>query len=155
MTSQEPDIILYQNEKNSLYSNPLEGYFTLHPPRPPFQMTKTSNWRGYVATWEIVEDRIFLIELDGNIKGMGTFKMKDLFPESPKRVFADWINEIIKIPKGNQLHYVHMGYMSIYEQEILLTMEKGIVIKRLIIDNTKKDPKSIFDPPKPPSPPKL
>lgn len=40
-------------------------------------------------------------------------------------VFADWFSGDITIPKGKMIEYVHMGYMSRYEKELVLTLEKG------------------------------
>jgi hypothetical protein len=40
-------------------------------------------------------------------------------------VFADWFSGDITIPKGNMIEYVHMGYMSRYEKELVLTIENG------------------------------
>lgn len=40
-------------------------------------------------------------------------------------VFADWFNGDLTIPKGKMIEYVHMGYMSRYEKELVLTIEKG------------------------------
>jgi len=37
------------------------------------------------------------------------------------------------------LHYVHMGYGSVYESEILVKIEDGTVTKSRIIDNRNKD----------------
>lgn len=155
MTAQEPDIIFYQNERYLLYSNPLEGYFKLHAPRPPFQMTKTSNWRGYVATWEIVDKHIYLKTLDGMLSGMQPITLKNLFPELSDKIFANWVTDVLIIPKGKILQYHHMGYMSIYEHEIHLKFEKGILIDQKIVDNTKKDLNAMMQPLKPPEPPKL
>ena len=44
----------------------------------------------------------------------------------------------LRIPQGKQLRYVHMGYGSIDEKEIILTFENGKLTKENIIDNTKK-----------------
>ncbi len=38
------------------------------------------------------------------------------------------------------MEYVHVGYASIYEKEIHVEVEKGIVKKTETIDNSKKYP---------------
>ncbi len=53
--------------------------------------------------------------------------MATLFPDFPDRVFAHWYSGTIRIPQGKMLEYVRMGYGSIYERDILLEMEKGVI----------------------------
>lgn len=163
ITSQEPDIIKYNGKMMSVFSNPLEKYFTSHPPRPEFQMTKTSNWRGYIATWEIdLDKKLYLTQIEGLIKGGTKVNLKLLFPNATSKVFADWVSETLVIPEGKCLKYVHMGYGSIFEHEYLLTITNGVLTHESLKDNTKifhkikdLDP---LEPPKfdlkPPQPPK-
>lgn len=44
------------------------------------------------------------------------------------RVFAHWYSGTIRVPKGKQLKYVHAGYGSIYEQDVLLDLDRGVVV---------------------------
>ena len=39
------------------------------------------------------------------------------------------------IPQGKLLHYVHMGFGSIYEKELHIKIEAGVVTKQRVIDN--------------------
>ena len=34
--------------------------------KPHFQAPSTALWRGYVGSWEIVDDRLYLVELERN-----------------------------------------------------------------------------------------
>jgi len=88
----------------------------------------TACWRQYVGTWEIKDDKFYLVNLSGRYKFLG---------DTP--IFADWFTGTLRIPKGEMLHYVHMGYGSIYEQEIHIKIEDGFVKRSKTIDNRKKD----------------
>ena len=88
----------------------------------------TNCWRGYIGTWEIKDRKIFLIELKRNFKILG---------EEP--IFADWFTGILRIPRGKKIHHVHMGFGSIYEQELHIKIENGVVIKSRVVDNRGKD----------------
>ncbi|QHT68058.1 hypothetical protein GXP67_16130 [Rhodocytophaga rosea] len=57
--------------------------------------------------------------------------LKKLFPElyQEGKVEAGWFSGDIKIPKGKLLRYVHMGYMSTYEKELVISIENGLVIE--------------------------
>ena len=43
-----------------------------------------------------------------------------------------------RIPDGRMMEYAHMGYGSVYERDIVLTVEHGQVTHKVIIDNTKQ-----------------
>ena len=66
--------------------------------------------------------------------------MQNLFPYQDK-VFAGWFKVEIKIPEGKMLHYEHQGYLSIYEKDLLIQFETGLLISQREVDNTKT-----FDP---------
>jgi hypothetical protein len=84
----------------------------------------TACWRGYRGTWKIARKRLYLTHLSGR---------KRLTGKAP--LFADWVDDILRVPQGKLLRYVHMGFGSKYEQEIRLTIEKGVVTSRRVFDN--------------------
>jgi len=88
----------------------------------------TACWRGYIGTWEVKEGQFNLVNIKGRYKLIGD----DLIP-------ADWFSGVIRIPQGELLHYVHMGFGSVYEEEIHLKIEKGKVVKSRVVDNRNKD----------------
>ena len=45
----------------------------------------------------------------------------------------------MRIPDGKQLLYVHMGYCSKYERDILVRIEKGVVRETEVRINGKQD----------------
>jgi len=64
-TAQQPDVIMYKGKRYNLNSNPLEFYFKKHPDkRPKTDIINTSLWRGYVATFEVIKDQIYLISVE-------------------------------------------------------------------------------------------
>jgi hypothetical protein len=161
MTAQEPDVLIYEGDQKWIFSTPLESYFDKSHPRPEFQMTKTSNWRGYVATWELVNDQLFLNKLEGFLKGGGAASMQTVFPFATGPVFAEWVSQTLILPEGKQLKYVHMGFESVYEREIHLTIKRGKLTNKNVITNREDKNKKSFDPmdpstfPQPPAPPSL
>lgn len=62
-TGQEADIIRIQGKEYFLFSNPLEDHISRLPEaeRPYFRPLGTNNWRGYVATWEVAEGRLYMV----------------------------------------------------------------------------------------------
>src|SRR5690606_9919887 len=103
-----------------------------------FKFSNTACWRGYYGIWSLENDRLFLVELAGNIDGPdNTWEPVDLqylFPGQEK-VFANWFSDIIKIEKGDLLEYVHMGYASKYERDLFLVFEEGVKVDEYLIEN--------------------
>lgn len=87
----------------------------------------TGCWRGYIGTWKLEDGRLYLVEIGGRYK-----------VTSPEPIFADWVTAVLRIPHGDLLHYVHMGFGSVFEFETHLKIEKGIVVDERRIDNRGK-----------------
>ena len=90
-------------------------------------MFSSACWRGYVGTWELKGGKFYLVDLNGRFK-----------ITSDEPIFADWVTAVIRIPDGDLLHYVHMGFGSVYEFETHLKIESGLVIDERRIDNRDK-----------------
>jgi hypothetical protein len=141
-TAQFPDILVYKGEKLPVYSNPLESYFNKDNPRPKdlFIYSCTAVWRGYVASWKIEDGYLYLTKLvEGTCSSNAPeIPITRIFPGKEAPVKAVWFSGTLRVPMGKQLRYVHMGYGSIYEKDLFLSIENGKVVKESIIDNTKK-----------------
>ncbi|MDB4516635.1 hypothetical protein N9089_03460 [Crocinitomicaceae bacterium] len=84
-------------------------------------------WRGYVGTWEIANGKFYLKDLSGD------------FQLAVGPLFAQWFSGVLRVPRGEMLHYVHMGFGSVYEEELHIKIEKGHVVKTRVLDNRKKN----------------
>lgn len=133
-TAQYPDKIIYNGKEYNLHSNPLELYFEKHPDkRPKGGIMSTALWRGYIATFEVKDNQLFLqnIEIeyqDATSKESYNYKWKsvinEVFPDQ-KNIKIDWLTGLLVIPYGKLVNYVHMGYGSTYKNYILLEIDKG------------------------------
>lgn len=139
-TAQIPDFLIYEGDTLSIYANPLESYFENHS-RPDSLFSEigynsTACWRGYIAYWELKNDSLYLIEIQGDSI---TIDLSLIFKdrETNGKIFADWYSYSILNPYGKLLHYEHMGYGSIYEFEKEFVFEKGILTETKIYDNSK------------------
>lgn len=140
MTAQIPETLLYQGEEMAMCTNPLGTYFELGGFDPGFESLCTALWRGYVGRWEIIEGRLYLIGLGGTLKDGSEATLASVFPDNPDRVFAHWYTDEIRVPQGKQLEYVHMGYGSTYERDLLLNFEKGVLVSSRVQENGIADP---------------
>lgn len=52
---------------------------------------------------------------------------------------ADWFSGVLRVPQGELLRYVHMGFGSVYERELHISIDKGLVVSTDVILNPPKD----------------
>jgi hypothetical protein len=126
MTSQVADKIIIKGVSYYLFTNPLDEYWTKKNPKPEVRATTTSCWRGYIATWEISDGSLYLIDILFYTPH-GDAGLDYLFPENTMRVKAIWFTGILRIPIGDCLRYVHGGYESVYDSDLFIKVKKGIV----------------------------
>ena len=88
----------------------------------------TACWRGYLGTWEIKDGTFYLNDIIGRYK-----------KSTPDRLLADWFTGVLRIPRGKMLQGVNMGFASVYEKELHIKIENGIVVKEVEIDNSNKE----------------
>jgi hypothetical protein len=99
---------------------------TRFPPLPEgdyrIVLESTKNFRPCVGRWEINNNKLHLISIAGTHNLISNTK-----------ILADWITGTLIIPNGERPR----GWV-VYENEIHLTINKGLVVKTKDIDNTNK-----------------
>jgi len=135
MTAQFAERLQYQGDNVAMCTNPLSDYFAMGGINPRFESNCTALWRGYVGSWVIVDNRLYLIGLTGTLEDGTEASLATIFPAFPDRVFAHWYSGTIRIPQGKQLKYVHMGYGSTFERDLFLDIERGVVIATRVQNN--------------------
>ena len=135
MTAQVHEKLTFNGSHMSMCSEPLEQYFETLWCHPRFEMRSTNLWRGYIGTWEIVGIHLYLIELEGMLADGTSVSISTIFPNSKNEILASWFTGQLRIPQGKVLHYVHMGYASRHEQDLIIHIEKGVVTKTIINNN--------------------
>lgn len=177
-TAQIPDILIYRGDTFSIYANPLSSYpdQNIISPKLLFESKGcfyTACWRNYVATWEIIEDQLYLKQIrnacyptrlsgvsasfkavvDKDSIGAEYADLQKLFPNrfDGGRVFAHWVSFEIINPYGKQIKYIHQGYDSIYEFERGFVFASGMLTRINEYDNRRSrqskftvEPDSLF-----------
>jgi hypothetical protein len=125
MTAQIHEIVLIEGVRASLTCCPAvpQGHPRIvevepdraHAENPPVLFT-TACWRGYQGTWKIEGNRLYLVALRGVLKLVG---------DEP--LFAEWVSGTLRVPQGEIVEYVHMGFESVYEGNLFFQVERGIV----------------------------
>ncbi len=149
-TPQAPDKLIHKGKLFNLFASPLESFYKGDKSRPKFMIEPrtwhSDNQRGYVATWEVRDNFLYLVEIESWIceppssDNCKRADLKELFGERYQdgRVKAEWFSGELRMPEGKVLQYVHMGYVSLYERDTILTVESGKIVGEKMIDNTKK-----------------
>ena len=137
-TEQIPDRIRIDGADHALNTNPLESEIARQGWKLPEGVAvSTANWRGYTASWEIVDDRLVLRDASILVPGDGSDDhasrsiVADLFPSATAPLVARWYSGALIIPQGRITHHVHMGYGSSYERYRVIRVSSGDVIERL------------------------
>jgi hypothetical protein len=88
----------------------------------------TACWRRYVGTWEVRDGQLFLTSIEGRFKLLGN-----------EPLLADWFTGVLRVARGEMLAYVHMGFGSVYEEELHIHVERGRVTGTRVYDNCGKE----------------
>jgi len=113
-TEQEPDFLHYQGKKLTLstgwgHPSPLQAYYSQNSINYPFTMLSTANYRGHVAIWEILDNKLFLKEIQIEKVKYKPEKF-DVKSQSDSlsfqdKVFADWFSGVIIGEERNAKNY--------------------------------------------------
>lgn len=109
-TEQLPDVLIIKNETLYLRSFPLEELrFKEKFKESPFKYYEnfdfphTACYRGYVATWKVIDNKLFLIEIVKADSSHQKLNIEDYFDKNGYKpnlvnghVFADWYSDMLK-----------------------------------------------------------
>lgn len=131
-TTQSPDLFSKDGKEYQIMTYPLERFFDKHPEkRPKVQNPSTDLWRGYIASFEIKDNKLFVKDIKiktcfSKEKGF-TFKsvMSDIFPSEQTR-WANWYSGYLIVPKLKPFPYIHEGYPN---WNLVFTIENGVVLE--------------------------
>lgn len=133
MTAQAGERLFYKGEENWIASEPLNQYLQ-NRKDIKFISPSTACWRGYFGQLEINDNKLYLIALKAYLEGYREVDLNYLFPKQ-KQIIADWFSGKIKVPQGEMLDYVHMGYASLYERDLILEIKNGGLVNEYVVEN--------------------
>lgn len=136
MTMQFPEKLLYMGNMHEMRETPLAMHFSSTGFWPVFEIKVNSLWRGYVGSWEVVDDHLYMVEITGTLESGKCANLATIFPGNTDKIFAHWYSGIISIHQGQRIKYVP-GYPSIYERDLFLNFEKGLLTNVEVILNEK------------------
>lgn len=141
-TAQAGDILIWGKDTFRLYSNPLESRNDIDSIRARLNdmgalWCSTACWRGYIATWEIINDELYLVNICADFSDTIEINLEKLLPGEVYngRVKASWVTDTLVVPQGECIFYIHSGYQSVYEKESEIMIRDGKVVNRVDWDN--------------------
>ncbi len=116
----------------------------------------TACYRGYISTWEIINDSLFLHEIvpcNFNDYPKGTCPKVDLkkfFSDKFKnnRLFANWVSDELLSPRGKELFVSYNTEEIVNESTVGYIFEGGHLKKTNLYDNSKSKKSEYIDNPK-------
>jgi len=139
MTRQISDTLIFENKKYHLNDELLEKFFKSFPDKKPeFEISCTALWRGYIATFEIKNDQLFVKEMEMLLDS--DFKMKSIvnqiFPNNNK---FEWFSGLIRIdnfkgefdeePKDAKFEYLEIKNGNLIQKRTMNFLELQIFKK--------------------------
>jgi hypothetical protein len=136
MAAQFGDILFYNGEELRMATKPLDQYLSQ---KPDIQfVSRFMPYRElYNCTWEIIDNKLYFIKLSAYIEGYVEVDINYLFPGQNK-VFANWFSGEIRVPQGERLDNVNMGFSTLYEKDLFLVIENGKLVNQYLVDNHPK-----------------
>jgi hypothetical protein len=150
MTAQFSEHLIYQGKELTLCSEPLGPFLQFSGSTVKFDARCTALWRGYVGTWSIENDRLYLVKLCAYVDDAVNcevleFGLEILFPDYPDGVFAHWFTGELRCPSGALLNYVHGGFGSTYERDLFFRVQRGVVLEERTVVNGQAEPDATQD----------
>lgn len=137
-TSQIPEVLVYDGTTNEMYATPLESSFSADKPKVFLEKpSSTACWRGYVGTWEIKNNDLYLVSLREGYPRTGAIPLEKVNPKWVSPVKATWFTGTIRIGRGEVL-MGGMGFSEKRERDIFLEITAGKVVSTRQVDNTEQ-----------------
>ena len=125
-TPQIPDILLYEGKEYPIHNELLSTYFSKYPERKPkSDWVCSALWRGYVATFEIVEGSVFLKHVTTGNCDTPNPAMSIVAPKG-ERVKIDWYSGLLLSSYGrNDEDPYSLSSLDAYEKYSIFEIDAG------------------------------
>lgn len=101
----------------------------------------TADLRGYQAGWRIADDLLLLVSLSGYVPDSTAQGLQLVFPGASEPVHASWFTGQLRLQVGEVIGNTEddLGYDMLYEQELLLKVEAGVVRSSEFVQHIKRE----------------
>lgn len=141
-TAQICELIYDNGVRKSMCSSLLEldsTAFSMIKNRLPQELSSTALWRNYIGCWKIKNDSLFLdsVLVRGGSDNYRPIFVDDIFAtnKTASGYFANWVSDSLRVVSGDIINYIHMAWESKWASEEFISVENGIVKKRVCKNN--------------------
>lgn len=154
-TGSTGDVILLDGKQWEVLAKPIETDSVLSQKLrhflPKERSWSTANWEGYTAYWIIKDDALYLqkvqIELydkenvNSHTIEYDTEALKEVFAPyyTSEGICAKWFSRKIRLGRGKLIRYEHAGFDRNTEEECVLLLQEGKVVRKQCYHNYKKE----------------
>ncbi len=137
MTAQTAEHLIFQGDTLRLCTEPLSHLLNTQALPTEIAPGGSLLWRGYCGTWAIEGDRLYLkrLETQNNELEFEELPFESFFPGYLDGVFAHWFTGELRCPRGECMEFVNVGFSSVYEQDLFIGVDKGIVTGERVVQN--------------------
>lgn len=143
MNAQLGEVFRMDNAHYMIAETPLSPLFSQIKTPPHFIAPSAQCQRGYFGKWELIGDALYMTGFRGFFEDHEEVDLNFLFPQQ-EYVFAEWFSGIITIPFGQILHFKNTEYAAIYEEDILLCFDCGMMVDYDLFCNRKTHQPALF-----------
>jgi len=130
MTAQFPESIYYKGEKMHTVSQPLATWLESAGVKRSFRVNCTACWRGYLGRWYVYKGKLYLTHIGAHWEDDGSeVLLSELFSGHEGWVFAEWFSGEVHCPRGELLKSGRMGIGSVYERDLFLEFDRGVLVR--------------------------
>lgn len=130
MSEQIPEKLRIGDLESWMDETPLEFWLVLagdFVPREFATAYSTGCHRGYIGTWELVDNRLYLVELVAE-PDINNVSIEKFFPGWSDRVFAHWYTGTLMVDYPHLLQDEYSGAVEIVYQSVSINIERGVVV---------------------------
>jgi hypothetical protein len=136
MNSQLKEILVFQGKEVAMDCDPMKQYFSELDSPPRFFTTLKANERGYLGTWTIRNNSLYLTAFIGMLETNEEINLDYLFP-GKQFVLADWFNGEIILNQGRLLALKTKNTPAYYEKDLHMVFVNGRITNSYVIENSR------------------
>jgi hypothetical protein len=137
-TRQYPDKIIIDGKEYSIRNNPLESFFEKYPDRrPKTNITSSALHRGYIATFTLIDKKLYLIDIKIKVKKDSDKGWKTEMESVFNKVFPDKDNFFVDSYSGILIVYLNLEESYQNRNKLLIEFLNGAEQERRVYNNEK------------------
>lgn len=135
MTTQMLETLIDQGKTLKMLNEPLEKHLARDGHYPDLDCTCSALWRGYRGTWQIIDNRLYLIQIEGTLRNGEPADIGSFFPQQAQPVWAQWCSETLHILLDSDRDTALDMRCNDFGKVLCVKVRKGQVRNRYVHDH--------------------